>query len=224
MKIKLLHILIFFIFPFLLFGQEIPEGKYVCSSGFTHEEFNFKSNFNFEYVYSSCTGGKTGIGTYKIDRSQLLLSFANPKVNSSSKTNSIKRQLTEKDTTNLHLTFLDSNDLTKIPGVIISYKRKSNGEICGTSSNFEGNASLKVENNELPVELEVRFIGAKTKNLKIDKNGDYIIEYILNFEFLEQFVEGETLKFRVDEFDDEKLVLKGKNRKKYETFYKTETK
>ena len=202
----------------------MPEGKYVCSSGFTHEEFNFKSNFNFEYVYSSCTGGKTGIGTYKLDGSQLSLNFANPKINTTSKTTSIKRQLTEKDTTNLNITFFDSNDLTKIPGVIITYKKKSNGEISGTSSDFDGTASLKIENNELPLELEVSFIGAKLKKIKIDQSGDYIIEFILNFEFLEQFVEGETLKFIVDDFDEEKLVLKGKNRNKYETFYKTETK
>lgn len=224
MKTKILQTYIFLIFPFLVFGQELPEGKYVCSSGFTHEEFIFKSNFNFEYVYSSCTGGKSGIGTYKLNRRQLLLNFTEPKVNSSSKTTSIKRQLTEKDTTNLNLTFFNSNDLTKIPGVTISYKSKSNGKVFGTSSDFNGTASLRVRNNELPIELEIRFIGAKTKNLKIDNSGDYIIEYILNFDFLEQYVEGDTLKFSVNDFDEEMLVLKGENRKKYETFYKTETK
>jgi hypothetical protein len=72
-------------------------------------------------------------------------------------------------------------DLTKVPGVTVSYKSKLNGKIFGASSDFNGTASLKVKKNGLPVELEVKSIGTKTKTLKIDKTGDYIIEYILNF-------------------------------------------
>ena len=200
----------------------MPEGKFIYSTGFTYEEFTFKSKLNFEYKYSSCTGGQEGIGTYTFKNRQLLLTFENPKDKPLPKTPSLIRQSAQNGTSYLSFKFFDQKDTTSLEGVIVKFINKSNGKIYGTQSNSIGHATLKIKNTDFPLDLDISYIGMKSKSIRVDTSGNYSIVFPLNFEFLQPLVKGNTLLFIIDDFDDDKLVLKPVKEKEFQTFTRKE--
>ena len=203
-------------------GQQLPEGKFIYSTEFTHEEFTFKSNLNFEYKFSSCTGGQEGIGTYTFKNRKLSLTFKNPKNKILPKTLSLIRQPAQNDTSYLSFRFFDQKDTTSVEGVIVKFTNKSNGNIYGTQSNSVGQATLKIKNTDLPLELYISHIGMKSKSIRVDSSGNYSIGFPLNFELLQLFAKGDTLQFIIDNYDDDELVVKPVKEKEFRTFTKKE--
>lgn len=201
-------------------GQQLPEGTFIYSTGFTHEEFTFKSNQSFEYKFSSCTGGQEGIGTYTLKKGKLLLVFENPSNKPLPKAFSLIRQATQNDTSYLSFRFFDQKDTTSVEGVIVKFKNKSNGKIYGTQSNSVGQATLKIKNTDLPLEFDISYIGVKSKSIRVDTSGNYSIVFPLNFEFLQLLGKGDTLQFIIDDFDDDELVVKPVKEKEFRTFTK----
>ena len=132
-------------------GQQLPEGKFVYSTGFTYEEFTFKNKLNFGYKFSSCTGGQEGCGTYTFKNRQLTLTFENPKDKPLPQKPSQIRNPTQNDTSYLTFRFFDQKDTTSVAGVIVKFKNKANGKIYGTQSNSLGQATLKIKNDEAHV-------------------------------------------------------------------------
>ena len=215
-------IFLFLTLALSVLGQQLPEGKFIYSTGFTHEEFTFKSNLNFEYKFSSCTGGQEGIGTYTFKNRKLSLTFKNPKNKTLPKTLSLIRQPTQNDTSYLSFRFFDQKDTTSVEGVIVKFTNKSNGKIYGTQSNSVGQATLKIKNTDLPLELDISYIGMKSKSIRVDTSGNYSIVFPLNFEFLKPLVKGDTLQFIIDDYDDDELVVKPVQEKEFRTFTKKE--
>ena len=216
--------IIFFLLTlaFAAAGQQLPEGTFIYSTGFTYEEFTFKGNQIFEYKFSSCTGGQEGIGTYTFKKRKLLLIFENPNNKPLQKTLSLIRQPTENDTSYLSFRFFDQKDTTSVEGVIVKFINKSNGKIYGTQSNSVGYATLKIKNTDLPLELDINYIGMKSKSIRVDTSGNYSIVFPLNFEFLQPLGKGDTLQFIIDDYDEDELVVKPVKEKEFRTFTKKE--
>ena len=215
---KYLIIFFFFTSAFAAAGQQLPEGTFIYSTGFTHEEFTFKSNQSFEYKFASCTGGQEGISTYTFKKGKLLLTFENPSNKPLPKTLSIIRQPTQNDTSYLSFRFFDQKDTTSVEGVILKFKNKSNGRIYGTQSNSVGQATLKIKNTDLPLELDISYIGVRSKSFRVDTSGNYSIVFPLNFEFLQLLGRGDALQFIIDDYNDDELVIKPVNEKEFRTF------
>jgi hypothetical protein len=217
-KYSIIFFLLTLVFPAA--GQQLPEGTFIYSTGFTHEEFTFKSNQIFEYKFSSCTGGQEGMGIYTFKKRKLLLTFENPNNKPLPKTLSLIKQPTQNDTSYLSFRFFDQKDTTSVEGVIVKFINKSNGKMYGTQSNSVGQATLKIKNTDLPLELDISYIGMKSKSIKIDTCGNYSIVFPLNFEFLQPLGKGDTLQFLIDDYGDDKLVVKPIKEKEFRTFTK----
>ena len=203
-------------------GQQLPEGKFIYSTLFTHEEFTFKSNLKFEYKFSSCIGEQEGIGTYTFKNKKLYLIFKNQENKTLPKTLSLIRQPTQNDTSYLSFRFFDQKDTSFVEGVIVKFTNKSNGKIYGTQSNSVGQATLKIKNTDLPLELDISYIGMKSKSIRVDTSGNYSIVFPLNFEFLQPLTEGDILQFIIDDYDDDELVVKAIKEQDFRTFTKKE--
>ncbi len=210
--------LFFLTLAFTVTGQQLPQGTFILSTGYTYTEFTFKNKSKFGYKYSSCTGGQEGSGTYTFKNKELLLTFENPKNKSLSLTPSLLKQETQNDTSYLSFKFFDQKDTAAIAGVIVKFLNKSNGQTYGTQSNDSGQARLKIKNDEFPFELEINYIGIDPISIKLDSSGNYSIVFPLNFEFIKRLIKGDTLRFIIDEFDGEELVLKPSKEKVFRTF------
>jgi hypothetical protein len=219
MYLKYLSFIPLVALAFNLAGQQLPQGKFVLSTGFTYTEFNFKSYFKFDYKYSSCTGGEEGSGTYSFRNRELTLTFDNPK-DKHFPSMSITKELTQNDTSHLSFNFYDPKDTSPVAGVFLEYQYKSTSN--RTISNLQGNANLKILNNQFPVEIKVAYIGYNPETIIFDSNGVYTISYPLNFSFTKQLTKGHILKFVVDNFDDDELVLKPINEKEFRIFQRKE--
>ncbi len=218
------YIIIFFLITiaFAAKCQQLPEGTFVYSTGFTNEEITFKNNYNFEYKYSSCTGEKEGFGTYTFNKKQLLLTFENPKDKPLPKATSLIRQPTQNDTSYLSFTFLNQKDTTSVAGVIVKFMNKLSGKIFGTQSNSKGQATLKIKNTNFPIDFDINYIGMKSKSITIDISGNYSIEFPLNVEFSQPYIKGDSLQFIINDYDDYELLLKPIKEKQFRTFIKKE--
>lgn len=218
MNPKILTFILFLTLSFKMVGQQLPQGTFVLSTGFTYTEFNFKNKSKFDYKYSSCTGGQEGSGTYTFKNGELLLTFDNPKGKPMPATRTISKDFSNNDTSYLSFTFYDPKDTSKVEGVRLEYRDKLNGNSYGTISNEQGKAKLKFHNAQLPIDIKVTYIGIDPETIIFDSSGIYTIAYPLNFNFIKPFVKGQTLKFVIDDFDDEELVLKPINEKEFRTF------
>ncbi|MFI5133733.1 MAG: hypothetical protein ACHQEB_05325 [Chitinophagales bacterium] len=203
-------------------GQQLPQGTFILSTGFTYQEFTFKNKFRFNYKYSSCTGGQEGSGTYTFKNKELILTFDNPKKKPLPLQPLLLRQETQNDTSYLSFKFFDQKDTTPIAGVIIKFLNKSNGKTYGTRSNELGQARLKIKNDEFPLDFEINYIGIDPQTIKLDTSGNYSIVFPLNFEFMKPLIKGDTLSFIIDEFDDDELILKPPKEKEFRTFTRKE--
>lgn len=218
MHLKYSIIFFFLALAYEAAGQQLPEGTFIYSTGFTYEAFTFKRNHIFEYKFSSCTGGQEGIGTYTFKKRQLLLTFENPKNKPIQQTPSQIRQSTQNDTSYLAFKFFDQRDTTPIAGVIVKFTNKSDGSIYATHSNSAGQATLKMKSADFPLNLEVSYIGVQTKSIRVDTSGNYSIFFPISFEFLKPLVSGDRLQFIIDSFDNDEIVLKQLEGKKFRTF------
>lgn len=205
-----------------LIAQRLPHGTFAISTGYTYTEINFKNNSKFHYKYSSCTGGEEGHGSYSFTNGELLLTFDNPRKKFLPASREISKELSRNDSSSLTFTFYDGRDTSRVQNVIIKYRNKLNGGIYGTVSNNEGIATLKLQNNQLPIEIEVSCFGIEPDTIKFDNSGFYSIRYPLDFSSTKQLVKGKTRKFIVDEFDGDKLVLKPVGEKEFRTFRRPE--
>ena len=216
-KRKYSFIVFLFAFNFTVVGQELPEGQFVYSTGFTTEAFTFKKDKSFEYKYSSCTYGKEGCGNYAFEKGMLVLTFENPKDNLPLKPTQTTNE-TKNDTSYLSFKFFNQIDTTSVSGVIVSFTDKSSSKSYGTQSNLSGEANIKIKNSNIPLTLEIDMIGMQSKSLRIDTIGNYSISFPLSFEFVQPLVEGDILQFSIEDFSNKRIVLKPIDEKKFRTF------
>jgi hypothetical protein len=211
MHVKQVSILFFLSLAFVLpaIGQELPQGKFINSTGFTYEEFTFKKNLKFEYQSGSCTGGQEGAGTYILKNGLLILTFENPRDTTSLKHKlSIIRQQAHSDTSNLQFNLFDQNDSTALEGVVVRYINKNTDKMIGSFSNAKGQATVRVKNSEFPIEVNISCVEMKSKLITLDSSGNYSITCPLSFKFKQSLIEGDTLKFVLKEFTDDELLLR----------------
>lgn len=107
-----------------------------------------------------------------------------------------------------------------MPGVSVSFMNKSDGKVFGTKSDLSGKASLKVKNSELPVKLDIRYVGMQSKTFWLDSTGDYSILFPINLDFIQSLVKGDELHFIVDEFAFDQIILKQVKEKEFRMFTK----
>ena len=201
-----------------VFGQELPKGTFILSTGYTYTEFNFKKNSRFEYRYSCCTEAKLGSGTFMFNAGELVLNFEDPEEKLMPPSPVIKRVDTKNDTSHLLITFYDTKSKDYVPSVVVSFQSKSVDKTLGTMSSQKGEAHLRVSNIEFPAEIDITCFGADSKKLRLDSSGDYTISFPISFEFSSRLVKGDTLHFTIQEFNDRELVLKPTGADRFATF------
>ena len=200
-------------------GQYLPEATYHFTNGFVTREFTFKGNKKFEYFFRTCTGESTVSGKYSIKAEKLILTL-----DKSSKTRLPKPYTLEKiselsDSTILAFKFIDLNDSTGIPNVIVSYKSKLNGKQPGTISDSLGQTTLTIQKSELPQELTISFFQGPERKIYITNTGKYNVIYPVNLELIIPLGADNKLEFLLKEYDFEKIVLRAPEEKRFTTYY-----
>ncbi len=200
-------------------GQYLPETTYHFSNGFVTREFTFKGNKKFEYYLRTCTGESTVSGKYIIKGDKLILAL-----DKTSKTRLPQPYVLEKksefiDSTIMMFTFIDINDSTGIPHVVVTYKSRLNGKQLGTASDSSGRATLKIEQSELPQELTLSFFQLREKKIQISNTGKYNVIFPVNPELLIPLRPDNKLEFFLKEYDFEKIVLRAPEENKFTTYY-----
>lgn len=222
MNPKILSYLLLLAVSFKASGQQLPQGTFFLSTGFTYTEFNFKRNSTFDYKYSSCTGGQEGSGTYTFKHAELTLFFDNPTNKILPPTPVISKNDSKNDSTCLSFSFYDPKDSSAVAGVRIEYKDRLNGNSYGAISNEHGKTIITLPNTQLPIDIKIMYIGTDPETIRFDSSGFYTIIYPLNFSFIKPLVKGQILQFTVDDFGDDELVLKPVGEKEFRTFQRKE--
>lgn len=164
---------------------QVPEGKYILND--TDEisvEIWFRQDNQFWYRSSYEGGGVQGQGKYVVKNRKLTLLFEN--------TDSLRSQPQTifregKDSVTIDFHFYDGNDASAVPGVTVTHSNRR----MGTASDNRGNAHLKIDNPQLPLKVEVSYIGTTNRTLTIAKKGSYFIHYPMNFTHRPVAIESE---------------------------------
>jgi hypothetical protein len=183
---------------------QVPEGKYILND--TDEssvEIWFRKDYQFSYRSSYPHGGEQGQGKYEVKNRKLTLIFEDTD-SLPSQPQTIFRE--GKDSVIIDVHFYDANDASAMPNVTLAY----NDGRMGTASDNKGNAHLKIANPQLPLQIQISFVGTTNRKLTISKKGSYFIYYPMYFSNHRPVENAKTMEFRFKTNKDGDLLLQPK--------------
>lgn len=176
MKLKLTILL--FVLSISINAQNKLNGTYLLGTGYEGWDITFKKNSEFEYFFSSCTGGEEGSGTYVLTSDSLFLLFqSNPKTRSKKEMfiDSIY-SCNKRDSVKINITINDDIE----PIVFAPIKIGNNGR----TSDIDGKAEITLAKDTNLIQVDVSYVGYESvrfwirptdcRNLKIHMDGGFI--------------------------------------------------
>jgi hypothetical protein len=207
-------ILLFSLFVANSYGQEIElQGRYGASF-IGAESINFVGKDSFYFSGFYCTHGVYGKGVCEIRNEKLYLYFEKSKAKKTiepKKAPIIQKIFSHDSVQIVNITCLDNNSLP-IPFATVQLNRK-NKTIIGTITDTAGQASFKIEKNEIPIKIITSSIGFNGRQIIIDSLSSYEIKIIhTKNEMLDKELNnGETYVYEIEELMEDLILMRPEN-------------
>jgi len=145
------------------------------------EEYKFKSENKFEYIFWSDDLGssKYGVGNYKVKQHQLLLEFTDEPLPRLKSTLTSKKNASTDLTQNFYQVHVKTDTGINLPGVTILLTNVNNDILTGAATDSQGMAKLVSAKESIPNLLKVSFVGFNDLTFEIDQQENMYFDVTL---------------------------------------------
>ena len=171
------------------------EGKYCLYSTWTNRCVTIQSNNRFSYNYVDCTRQMTGIGRYKLSRTELVLHFEEDtlqKYIDTGKADVKTLKPIDKDFCKIEMILSDKEDSPIIGGTIVEM-----GTNNGIVTDLHGRGTLKIPRNHANIVVQISYLGMYTIRIPVSPEMDYRLNVIGNLDKQTAIQSGQIYTFRI---------------------------